>query len=103
MTPVEVLQFAKENGARQVDVRFTDIPGLQHHISYPISELSEDAFERGVGSDGSSIRGWEAINESDMLLIPDPATAFMAPFYETPTLVMLGDVKDPITKQNYGR
>jgi glutamine synthetase len=103
MTPKEVLAFAKENGARQVDVRFTDIPGLQHHISYPIGELSEDSFENGFGIDGSSIRGWAAINESDMLLIPDPTTAFMDPFYEIPTLVMLGDVKDPITKQNYER
>jgi glutamine synthetase len=103
MNPKEVLHFAKENAARQVDVRFTDIPGLQHHISYPITELNEDAFENGFGIDGSSIRGWAAINESDMLLIPDPTTAFMDPFYETPTLVMLGDVKDPITKQNYGR
>ncbi len=103
MSPTEVLSFAKENGARQVDVRFTDIPGLQHHISYPISELDEDSFENGFGIDGSSIRGWAAINESDMLLIPDPSTAVMDPFYEVPTLVMLGDVKDPITKQNYER
>ena len=103
MTPKEVLMFAEANGARQVDVRFTDIPGLQHHISYPISELDEEAFENGFGIDGSSIRGWAAINESDMLLIPDPATALMDPFYEVPTLVMLGDVKDPITKQNYER
>ena len=70
MTPVEALQFAKENGARQVDVRFSDIPGLQHHISYPIGELSEGSFTDGFGIDGSSIRGWAAINESDMLLIP---------------------------------
>src|SRR5579859_422064 len=103
MTQAEVLQFAKDNGARQVDVRFTDIPGLQHHISYPVSELSLDAFENGFGIDGSSIRGWASINESDMLLIPDASTAFMDPFYEVPTLVMLGDVKDPITKQNYER
>ena len=92
MTPVEVLQFAKENGARQVDVRFSDIPGLQHHISYPIGELNEGSFTDGFGIDGSSIRGWAAINESDMLLIPDSETAFMDPFMETPTLVMIGDV-----------
>ena len=103
MTPVEVLQFAKENGARQVDVRFSDIPGLQHHISYPIGELSEGSFTDGFGIDGSSIRGWAAINESDMLLIPDSETAFMDPFMETPTLVMIGDVRDPLTKQNYER
>src|SRR5580704_7046628 len=103
MTPVEVLQFAKENGARQVDVRFSDIPGLQHHISYPIGELSESAFVDGFGIDGSSIRGWAAINESDMLLIPDPETAFMDPFMETPTLVMIGEIRDPLTRQNYER
>ena len=101
MNAKEVLLFAREHGARQVDVRFTDIPGLQHHITYPISELNEDSFSDGFGIDGSSIRGWAAINESDMLLIPDPGTALMDPFYEIPTLVMLGDVKDPITKQNY--
>ncbi len=103
MTQSEVLQFAKENGAKQVDIRFADIPGLQHHISYPIGELTEGSFTDGFGIDGSSIRGWAAINESDMLLIPDPSTAFMDPFMETPTLVMLGDVRDPLTKQNYER
>ena len=103
MTPSEVLQFAKENGARQVDVRFADIPGLQHHISYPIGELNEGSFTDGFGIDGSSIRGWAAINESDMLLIPDASTAFMDPFMETPTLVMIGDVRDPLTRQNYER
>ncbi len=103
MTPVEVLQYAKENGARQVDVRFSDIPGLQHHISYPMSEMSEGSFNDGFGIDGSSIHGWAAINESDMLLIPDSDTAFMDPFMETPTLVMIGDVRDPLTKQNYER
>src|ERR1700710_2824560 len=94
MTPVEALQYAKENGARQVDVRFSDIPGLQHHISYPIGELTEGSFTDGFGIDGSSIRGWAAINESDMLLIPDATTAFMDPFMETPTMVMIGDVRD---------
>ena len=103
MTPTEVLQFAREKGARQLDVRFVDIPGLQHHISYPIKELTEASFHDGFGIDGSSIRGWTAINESDMLLIPDPETAFMDPFMQTPTLVMIGDVRDPITKQNYER
>ena len=103
MTPQEVLKFAEKNNVRQVDVRFTDIPGLQHHVSYPISELSIDSFEAGFGIDGSSIRGWAAINESDMLLVPDPTTAIIDPFMEVTTLVMLGDVRDPITKQNYER
>src|SRR4051812_11595038 len=103
MTPNEVLQFARENGARQVDIRFTDIPGLQHHISYPVTELSEASFTEGFGFDGSSIRGWAAINESDMLIIPDPTTAFLDPFGETSTLVMLGNIVDPITRQHYDR
>ena len=103
MSPKEVLEFAKKNQAKQLDLRFSDIPGLQHHVSYPISELSEDSFQDGYGMDGSSIRGWAAINESDMLLIPDPSTAFMDPFYEIPTLVMVCDVQDPITRQNYNR
>ena len=103
MSPQEVLDFAKKNDAKQLDLRFTDIPSLQHHVSYPISELDEESFEEGFGMDGSSIRGWAAIHESDMLLIPDPNTAFMDPFAETPTLVMYGDVIDPITKQSYER
>ncbi|MCX6604756.1 MAG: type I glutamate--ammonia ligase [Acidobacteria bacterium] len=103
MSPKDVLAFAQESGAKQLDMRFTDIPGLQHHISYPIAMLTEDAFEDGFGIDGSSIRGWAAINESDMILIPDPSTVMMDPFYETPTLVMTGMVKDPITRQSYER
>ena len=103
MTPREVIEFAEKEGIRQFDLRFTDIPSLQHHISYPISQLDESVFEEGFGIDGSSIRGWAAINESDMLLIPDPTTCFVDPFAETSTIVMLGDVIDPITKQHYER
>ena len=94
MSPKEVLEFAKQKEARQFDLRFTDLPGLQQHVSYPIAELEEDSFEDGFGIDGSSIRGWAAINESDMLLIPDPTTAFIDPFYEIPTLVIVCDVVD---------
>src|ERR671918_722927 len=103
MTPKDVLEFAKANDARQLDLRFTDLPGLLQHISYPMSMLSEDVFEEGFGIDGSSIRGWAAINESDMLLIPDSASAFMDPFNEIPTMVMTCDVIDPITRQHYDR
>ncbi|MFB3776068.1 MAG: type I glutamate--ammonia ligase [Bryobacteraceae bacterium] len=103
MTPKEVLEFAKKNDAKQVDIRFTDLPGLSHHVSYPIHELEESSFEEGFGFDGSSIRGWAVINESDMLLLPDPTAFFMDPFAETPTLVMLADVVDPITRQHYER
>jgi glutamine synthetase len=103
MSPKEVLDFAKKNDARQLDMRFTDIPGLLQHISYPINMLNEGSMEEGFGIDGSSIRGWAAINESDMLLIPDTVTAYMDPFAEIPTLVMTGDVIDPITRQHYDR
>lgn len=103
MTPKEVLDYAKKHEVRQMDLRFADIPGLSHHISYPIGELDESSFENGFGIDGSSIRGWAAINESDMLLIPDPRTVFIDPFRETPTLVMNGNVIDPITRQHYER
>src|SRR6184192_4065427 len=98
-----VLEFAKKNGAKLLDLRFTDLPGLWQHVSYPIGQLTEDSFEEGFGIDGSSIRGWAAINESDMLLIPDPSTIFMDPFAETRTLVMLGDIVDPVTRQHYDR
>jgi glutamine synthetase len=103
MTPKEVLEYASKNGAKQLDLRFTDLPGLQQHVSYPIGELTESAFEDGFGFDGSSIRGWAAINESDMLLIPDAATAMMDPFFQVPTLVLLCDIQDPTTRQHYER
>jgi glutamine synthetase len=103
MRPKEVLEFAKNNDAKQVDLRFTDLPGLSQHVSYPIHELELDSFEEGYGFDGSSIRGWAVINESDMLLIPDPTTAFMDPFAKTATLVMVADVVDPVTRQHYER
>lgn len=103
MTPQETLKYAQDNEVRQIDLRFTDLPGLNQHISYPINMLDEDSFEDGFGIDGSSIRGWAAINESDMLIIPDASTAFLDPFAETRTLVMLGDIIDPITRQHYDR
>src|SRR6266853_1069202 len=102
-TPKDVLDYAKKFDAKQLDLRFTDLPGLQQHISYPLTQLDEGSFEEGFGIDGSSIRGWAAINESDMLLVPDPDTAFIDPFYETKTLVMTADVIDPITRQHYDR
>ena len=101
--PQAVLQFAKEKGARLLDLRFTDLPGLWHHVSFPIEQLSESSFEDGFGMDGSSIRGWAAIHESDMLLIPDPTFYLMDPFTHAPTLVMIADVIDPVTKQRYDR
>src|SRR6516225_755728 len=101
--PKAVVEFAKENHVEMLDLRFTDLPGLWHHVSYPIQQLSEDSFEEGFGMDGSSIRGWAAINESDMLLIPDASTMMMDPFTELPTLVLICDAVDPVTKQRYDR
>ena len=101
--PKTVLEFAKTHDARILDLRFTDIPGLWHHVSYPINQLTGVSFTEGFGIDGSSIRGWAAIHESDMLLKPDPATHLLDPFTEVPTLVLICDVVDPVTKQPYDR
>lgn len=80
MTPKEVLAFCRERGVKSVDLRFMDFPGLWQHFTIPITALTEDVFEDGVGFDGSSIRGWQRINESDMLVIPQPETAALDPF-----------------------
>jgi glutamine synthetase len=101
--PKAVMAFVKEHNVQILDLRFTDIPGLWHHVSYPIGQLSEASFEEGFGMDGSSIRGWAAIHESDMLLIPDASNPILDPFTEAPTLVMVCDVIDPVTKQRYDR
>ncbi|MGD8251770.1 MAG: type I glutamate--ammonia ligase [Desulfobacterales bacterium] len=103
MKPKEVLDFAKTNGAKVVDFRFIDFPGIQQHFTVPISELSTDSFDDGYGFDGSSIRGWQPINASDMLVVPDPTTAKMDPFFEVPTLVLLCNIVDPITRESYTR
>ncbi len=103
MTPKAVLDMAKENAAKVVDLRFMDFPGLWQHLTVPISELAESSFEDGFGFDGSSIRGWQPIHASDMLVIPDPMTAKMDPFYEAPTLVLICNIADPITREAYSR
>ncbi len=103
MDPKGVLAFAAKNNAKILDLRFIDVPGIWQHVSYPIDELSEDSFEEGFGFDASSIRGWASIHESDMLLIPDPDTAFMDPFRTEPTLVMIGDATDPLSHKPYHR
>jgi glutamine synthetase len=103
MTPKEVLDMAKENGVKMVDLRFMDFPGLWHHFSVPIRELEESSFEDGFGFDGSSIRGWQPIHASDMLVIPDPETAKMDPFYAAPTLTLICNIVDPVTREPYTR
>ncbi len=103
MTPKEALEFGQKNNVVMVDLRFTDWPGTQQHCSFPIGEIDESSFEDGLGFDGSSIRGWQAINESDMLMVPDPNTGYIDPFFEHPTMVLYCDIVDPITRQPYSR
>ncbi|MBT8340967.1 MAG: type I glutamate--ammonia ligase, partial [Desulfatitalea sp.] len=103
MKPKDVLKLVKEEDVKMVDLRFMDFPGLWQHFSVPVSELEESSFEDGYGFDGSSIRGWQPINASDMLVIPDAATAKIDPFFQESTLVMICDVADPITREPYSR
>ncbi|MDH5574278.1 MAG: type I glutamate--ammonia ligase [Nitrospirota bacterium] len=103
MTPKEVLDFAKKNKVEMVDLKFVDLLGTWQHFSIPTSELTLDLFKEGSGFDGSSIRGWRMIQNSDMLIVPDPNTAVMDPFMEIPTLSMVADVQDPITRSFYER
>src|SRR5438128_5433215 len=103
MKPKDVLAFAKENKVEIVDFKFVDLPGLWQHFSISMNELTLDLFEEGIGFDGSSIRGFQTIDESDMLLFPDPATAVMDPYTAVPTLVLICNVKDPITGDSYSR
>jgi len=95
------LKFAEENGAKFVNIRFTDLVGAWHHLTFPISELSDGSFEDGFGFDASSLRGWAAINESDMLLIPDASRYWIDPFMQSPTLCLIADVVEPITREGY--
>ena len=97
----EVLDMSSD--VRLVDIRFTDLPGTWQHFTIPVRRLTEDLFTEGIPFDGSSIRGFQEIHESDMLLMPDPETAFLDPVAETPTLVVTCDVLDPITLQPYSR
>ncbi len=103
MTPEDVLKMAKENNVEMVDLRFMDFPGQMQHFGIPAGKLDADIFEEGLGFDGSSIRGWQAIHESDMLVLPDPSTALIDPFYKATTLVMQCDIADPITRERYSR
>jgi len=104
MTPSDVIGLAKENKVELVDMKFVDLLGTWQHFSVPISELDESTFEDGLGFDGSSIRGWKAINMSDMLIIPQPETARIDPFITTvPTLSLVANIADPIDKSPYSR
>jgi len=102
-TANEVIKLAKDTGVKIVDLRFVDLPGMWQHFSIPVEDLEEDLFNEGIGFDGSSIRGFQQINESDMLLFPDPETAYVDPILEVPTLSIICDVKDPISGKPYSR
>jgi len=103
MKPSDVLQLCKAEGVEIVDLRFTDFIGTLQHFSVPVSELNEDSFNNGFGFDGSSIRGWQAIEESDMLVVPVAASAKIDPFFEHKTLTMIVEVKDPTSGKEYSR
>ncbi len=102
-TPTEVLKLMREENVQIVDLRFMDFPGIWQHFSVPATVIDEEIFEEGLGFDGSSIRGWQAINESDMLVKPVAETAFIDPFMAAKTLVLTCNICDPITGEDYTR
>src|ERR1043166_7654927 len=103
MNPREGLEFAKKNKVQVVDLKFVDLLGTWQHFSIPVAELTEGLFKDGSGLDGSSIRGWKRINDSDLLMVPDSTTACLDPFCSVPTLSLVGNVLDPITREPYDR
>src|SRR3954451_15130013 len=103
MTPKDVLKLVETRKVQFIDLRFMDFPGLWQHTTLPVTELTLESFDHGFGFDGSSIRGWQAIKESDMLLHPVADTAKLDPFLQHTTLSMICDVRDPITKKEYSR
>ncbi len=102
-TQDELLKFIKDEGVEMVDVRFVDLPGIEQHFTVPVSSFDESVFDNGLSFDGSSIRGFQAINESDMSLFPDVTTAYLDPFRVSKTLVMSFFIHDPITGEAYSR
>ncbi len=103
MTPKDVLKLIEEKKIRYVDMKFLDFVGTWQHFTLPVHELKEDVFEEGLGFDGSSIRGWQPIHASDMLVIPDAETAIIDPFMQESTLSIICNIQDPITKEYYTR
>ncbi len=103
MTPREVLAQIRQREVTTIDLRFMDFPGVWQHFSVPADSLTEETFSRGLGFDGSSVVGWRAINEADLLVVPQPETALVDPFASRPTLTMICNIHDPITHQDYSR
>src|SRR5690242_10768557 len=102
-TADDVLKAIKDKKVAMIDLRFTDLPGVWQHFSVPPSAVDADALSEGIGFDGSSIRGFQEIQESDMLVVPDPTTAFLDPFAAATTLVLICNIRDPVTGQTYSR
>jgi glutamine synthetase len=103
MSPKDVLAMIKAKKIKAVDIRFCDLFGQWQHFTLPTNMVDEASFTDGHGFDGSSIRGWKSIDESDMLVVPDATTAHVDPFFAEPTLVLIANVVDPITKEDYVR
>src|SRR5215212_2085189 len=99
----EALTWAQETRVAMVDLKFCDLLGTWQHVSLPLTAFAESAFEEGLGFDGSSIRGWQGISESDMLLMPDASSAILDPATETPTLSLICEISDPLTREGYSR
>src|SRR5437879_594228 len=102
-TAEDLLKAIKDEKVQMIDLRFTDLPGVWQHFSVPPSAVNIDALNEGIGFDGSSIRGFQEIQESDMLVVPDPTTAFLDPFAPATTLVLTCNIRDPMTGQSYSR
>src|SRR5437667_12751668 len=102
-TPSDVSKLIEDHGVKLVDFKFTDLPGTWQHFTTTLSDYSDDIFTDGLGFDGSSIRGWKVIHASDMLVIPDPATAWIDVFTAEPTLSLICRIVDPITREPYDR
>lgn len=103
MTPKDFFDYAKKNNAKMVDLKFTDLLGTWQHCTFPIDTWDENTFVDGVGFDGSSIRGWQGIHMSDMLAVPDANTVVIDPFFKEPTVSVIANIVDPITKEDYSR
>jgi glutamine synthetase len=101
MTPKEFFEFAEKHNAKMIDLKFCDLLGTWQHCSYPIQTIDESIFEEGLGFDGSSIRGWQDIHQSDMMAVCDPDTAVLDPFFEKPTVSVLANIVDPETREDY--
>jgi len=103
MAPKDFFAFAREHGAEMVDLKFTDLLGTWQHCTFPVETWDDGTFEEGVGFDGSSIRGWQSIHVSDMMAVPDPDTVRIDPFFAEPTVSVIANIVDPVTREDYSR